>query len=98
MDDERPVGEWKVVTILCCALVTPAVRGEQRCLETWQRRLHRLHELARHEAQRYGGRFRAVGVEGVLIVFGAPVAQEDHAQRAVLTALGMQRQLAAWQR
>ena len=34
----RPVGEWKVVTILCCALVAPAVHGEQRCLETWQRR------------------------------------------------------------
>src|SRR5262249_30223616 len=49
--------------------------------------------LARHEAQRYGGRCRAVGGEGVLIVFGAPVAQEDHASRAVLTALGMQRQL-----
>ena len=59
MDDALPVGEWKVVTILCCALVAPAVHGEQRCLETWQRRLHTLHELACHEAQRYGGLVRA---------------------------------------
>src|SRR5438128_862794 len=29
--------------------------------------------------------------------FVAPVAQEDHAQRAVLTALGIQRHLSAWQ-
>ena len=97
MDDALPVGEWKVVTILCCALVAPTVQGEQRCLETWQRWLHTLHELACHEAQRYGGLVRAVSGEGVLIVFGAPVAQEDHAPRAVLTALNMQRQLAGGQ-
>ena len=59
--------------------------------------LHTLHELARHEAQRYGGLVRAVSGESVLIVFGAPVAQEDHAPRAVLTALSMQRQLAGGQ-
>ena len=97
LDDALPVGEWKVVTILCCVLAAPAVQGEQRCLETWRRRLHTLHELACHEAQRYGGLVRAVSGEGVLIVFGAPVAQEDHAPRAVLTALSIQRQLAARQ-
>jgi len=97
LDDVLPVGEWKVVTILCCALVAPAVQSEQRCLEIWQRRLHTLHELACQEAQRYGGVVRAVSGEGVLIVFGAPVAQEDHAPRAVLTALSMQRQLAGRQ-
>ena len=96
VDDAHPVGEWKVVTVLCCAVVTPAVQGEQRCLETWQRRLHTLHELAHPEAQRYGGMFRPIGGDAVLMVFGAPVAQEDHAQRAVFAALGLQRQLAAW--
>jgi len=98
MDDALPVDEWKVVTVLCCALVSPAVQGEQRDLETWQRQLHTLHELAHSEAQRYGGMFRPIGDDGVLMVFGAPVAQEDHAQRAVLTALGLHRQLAGWQR
>jgi DNA-binding winged helix-turn-helix (wHTH) protein/predicted ATPase len=93
VDDALPVGEWKVVTILCCALVTPAMQGEHRCLETWQRRLHTLHELAHPEAQRYGGLFRLIGGDGVLLVFGAPVAQEDHAQRAVLAALSLQGQL-----
>src|SRR5262249_37810848 len=39
-----------------------------------------------------------IGGDGVLIVFGAPIAQEDHAQRAVLTALGLQRHLSAWQK
>ena len=73
------------------------MQGEHRCLETWQRRLHTLHELAHPEAQRYGGMFRPIGGDGVLLVFGAPVAQEDHAQRAVLAALDLQRQLAGEQ-
>jgi class 3 adenylate cyclase/tetratricopeptide (TPR) repeat protein len=94
VEDALPVYEWKVVTVLCCALVTPAMQGEHRCLETWQRRLHTLHELVHSEAQRYGGLFRPIGGDAVLLVFGAPVAQEDHAQRAVLAALGLQRQLA----
>jgi len=93
VDDRFSVGEWKVVTILCCALVAPAYR----CLEAWQRRLHTLQELARQEAQRYGGMVRAVGGDGVLLVFGAPVAQEDHALRAVCAALGLQRQLTGGQ-
>src|SRR5574341_475495 len=66
-------------------------------METWKRRLHTLHELTHPEAQRYGGMFRKVGGDGVLIVFGAPVAQEDHALRAVYAALGIHRKLAALQ-
>src|SRR5262245_53946683 len=97
VSDMLPIDEWKVVTILCCALVAPAMQGAQRCLETWQRWLHTLYELAHHVAQGYGGIVRAVGGDGVLIVFGAPKAQEDHAQRAVLTALDIQRYLAGWQ-
>src|SRR6266436_4931649 len=79
LHEALPVDEWKVVTILWCALVVPAVPGAQRCLQTWQCQLHTLQELVRHEAQGYGGLVRVVGGESVLSVFGAPVAQEDHA-------------------
>src|SRR5215468_1350122 len=96
-DEALPVGEWKVVTVLCCTFVIPAAQGEQRCLDTWQRRWHTLYELVHSEAQQYGGMCRSIGGDGILIVFGAPVAQEDHAQRAVYAALGIQRQLVRWQ-
>lgn len=94
MDDRFPAGEWKVVTVLCCALVASRVQGKQRCLETLHSRLRALHELAHQEAQRYGGMCRALDGTRVLIVFGAPVAHEDHAQRAVLAAWGILRHLA----
>src|SRR5262245_33903743 len=58
VDDTLLIGEWKVVTILCCALVFPARPGEHRYLERWQHWLHTLPELAHPEAQRYGGIFR----------------------------------------
>jgi len=95
LDDAHPVDEWKVVTILCCALVVPAVQEEPQYLETWQCRWQTLQALVREQAQQYGGLVRAVGGERVLMVFGAPVAQEDHAHRAVCTALGLQRRLTA---
>lgn len=97
VDETQAVSEWKVVTVLCCALASPGVPSTPRYLETWQRWLHTLHELAHAEAQRYGGLCRPVGGDTVLLVFGAPVAQEDHAQRATFAALSMQRQLATWQ-
>jgi len=92
--DAFPSCEWKVVTVLGCALVSPAGPGAPRCLETWQRRLQTLQALAHQEAQRYEGLVRTVGGEGMLLVFGAPVAQEDHAQRAVWAALGLRQHLA----
>ena len=97
VDEALSVDEWKVVTILCCALVAPAIQGAPRCLESWQRRFHTLYELAHPAAQRYGGMFRPIGGDGVLLVFGAPMAQEDHAQRAVLAALDLHQQLVAGQ-
>ena len=43
--------------------------------------------------QRYGGTLLQVSGEGFLALFGAPVAQEDHARRAVLAALELRQRL-----
>jgi class 3 adenylate cyclase len=81
------------VTVLCCALSpTPGLR-ELVSLDTLHQRVHALYDPAQHEAQRYGGTVQPVVGERVLIVFGLPAAQEDHAQRAVLAALGLQQRL-----
>jgi adenylate cyclase len=43
-----------------------------------------------------GGFINKFGGDSLLAVFGAPVPQEDHAERAARAALGMREALAAW--
>jgi DNA-binding winged helix-turn-helix (wHTH) protein/class 3 adenylate cyclase len=83
-------GEWKLVTVLCAAPVTRSAGGAQQDADTWYRRLSRLYTLTQPVMQRYEGTLQPVLGDHVLAVFGAPLAQEDHAQRAVLAALELQ--------
>ena len=86
-------GEWKLVTVLCAAPVTRSAGGAQPDADTGYRQLSRLYTLAQPVVQRYEGTLQPVLGDHVLAVFGAPVAQEDHAERAVLAALELQRRV-----
>ena len=82
-------GEWKLVTVLCGAVaeVSAAAPPEP---ERHYRQVRALSTLARDAVQQYGGTLQPVVGECIIAVFGAPIAQEEHAQRAVLAALDLQ--------
>jgi class 3 adenylate cyclase/DNA-binding winged helix-turn-helix (wHTH) protein/tetratricopeptide (TPR) repeat protein len=84
-------GERKQVTVLAGTLVptpAPATLGP----EVWETLRRQFFGLAQQAVQRYEGTLQPLGEAGVLALFGAPVAQEDHAWRAVRVALALLQQ------
>jgi DNA-binding winged helix-turn-helix (wHTH) protein/predicted ATPase len=90
-----PEGEHKLVTILSCTLISAAGGQAAVDLETLHSQMRILYGLAQRQVHQYGGTMQQVAGDRLLAMFGAPLAQEDHAQRAVLAALGLQQQLTA---
>lgn len=93
---QRPLaGERKVVTVLVCMLIQAALVEQCRDVEALHQARQALFGLLLDAVQRYGGTLQQVGDDGGLALFGAPVAQEDHAPRAVLAALALLQRLRA---
>jgi len=88
--------ECKWVTALCCTLASTTVLEAGHTPTGGPNFLHAFLDLAIPEVRRYGGTLQHVTPESFLTLFGAPIAYEDHAQRAVLAALGLRRCLRAW--
>ena len=82
--------EYKQVTVLFAGMVhsidIAAAVGPERLREI----MTDLIDRASAVVQRYGGTVDKFTGDGIMAVFGAPVALEDHAVRACLAALGLQ--------
>jgi class 3 adenylate cyclase/tetratricopeptide (TPR) repeat protein len=79
--------ERKVVTVLFCDLVGFTSRSDQADPEDVRAALHPYHAMVRSEVERFGGRVEKFVGDAVMALFGAPVAHEDDAERAVRTGL-----------
>ena len=86
-------GEHKQVTVLCGALAEAPTLAAHLGPEAMYHLMHDVLALAQDTVQRYDGSIIQVSGEGFVALFGAPVAQEDHARRAVLAALELRQRL-----
>ena len=86
-------GERKQVTVLFCDLVGSTSLAERLGPETMHLLLNRFFELVLSEVHRYEGTVNQFLGDGFMALFGAPIAHEDHARRAALAALGLQKLL-----
>jgi len=88
---EKPA-EYKQVTVLFADVVhsmdIAAAVGPERLREI----MTELLERSALVVERYGGTVNQFTGDGIMAVFGAPISLEDHALRACLTAMGVQRE------
>src|SRR5215510_3269368 len=80
-------GERKQVTVLFCDLANSTPIAERLGPEHMHTLLNRFFELALSEVHLYEGTINQFLGDGFMALFGAPLAHEDHARRAVLAAL-----------
>src|SRR5215467_2979808 len=86
-------GERKQVTVLFCDLANSTATAERLGPEHMHTLLNRFFALALDAVHRYEGTINQFLGDGFMALFGAPLAHEDHARRAVLAALAIDRVL-----
>jgi class 3 adenylate cyclase/tetratricopeptide (TPR) repeat protein len=84
-----PTAERRVVSVLFADLVGFTDLSASRDAEEVRELLTRYFDSARRLVERYGGSVEKFIGDAVMAVWGAPVANEDDAERAVRTALDM---------
>src|SRR5207247_10325309 len=82
-----PVEERKVVSVLFVDLVGFTAASDAADPEDVRARLRPYHAMLKREIERFGGTVEKFIGDAVMAVFGAPVAHEDDAERAVRSAL-----------
>ncbi len=83
-------GERKLVTVLFADVVNYTSISENLDPEDVHRLMDRCFRLLMDEIHRYEGTIIQFTGDGVMALFGAPIAHEDHARRACHAALAIQ--------
>jgi class 3 adenylate cyclase len=86
-DAPQPQAERRLVSVLFADLVGFTSASEERDAEDTRELLTRYFDASRQIVERYGGVVEKFIGDAVMAVWGAPVANEDDAERAVRAAL-----------
>ena len=91
--EDVPEGERKLVTVLFADIKGSTELEENLDPEEARALVDPALQLMIHAVQRYDGYVVQSTGDGIFALFGAPVAHEDHPQRALYAALRMQQEL-----
>jgi class 3 adenylate cyclase/tetratricopeptide (TPR) repeat protein len=92
VSEARPIdfeGERKQVTVLFADVKGSMDLAEQQDPEEWRKIMQRFFAILAESVERFEGTVDKFTGDGIMAVFGAPVAHEDHARRACYAALRM---------
>jgi class 3 adenylate cyclase/tetratricopeptide (TPR) repeat protein len=82
-----PDGERKQVTVLFADVKGSMDLAERVDAEEWREIMQRFFSLLSEGVQRFEGTVDKFTGDGIMALFGAPIAHEDHASRACFAAL-----------
>ena len=85
----RDDAERKQVTVLFADVSGSMDLAEQQDPEEWRKIMQRFFSILADAVTRFEGTVDKFTGDGIMAVFGAPIAHEDHAQRACYAALRM---------
>jgi len=86
-------GERKQVTVLFADVKGSMELGEKVDPEEWYRIMDRFFQILSDGVHRFEGTVDKFTGDGIMAIFGAPIAHEDHARRACYTALHLRDEL-----
>ena len=89
-------GERKHVTVLFADIADSMSLAEGLDPEEWHGILDRVFDILARTVHRFEGTINQFTGDGVMAIFGAPVAHEDHARRACHAALASMEELEAY--
>jgi class 3 adenylate cyclase len=92
-EGDPPGDERKLATVVFADLVGSTSLGAAQDPERTRALLDRFYDAMASEISAAGGTVEKFVGDAVMAAFGAPAAQEDHAERALHAALSMQRRL-----
>src|SRR5437867_9298453 len=86
-------GERKQVTVLFADVKGSMDLAEQLDPEAWHKVMDRFFAILAEGVHRFEGTVNQYTGDGIMALCGAPIAHEDHAQRACYVALHLQQEL-----
>jgi len=89
-------GERKQVTVLFADVQGSMDLAEELDPEEWHQILDRFFQILTKGVHRFEGTVNQYTGDGIMALFGAPIAHEDHAQRACYAALHLRDEIARY--
>ena len=86
-------GELKQVTVVFCDMVGFTRLSEKLGTEEAYSIMDQVYEILIHQVHEYEGTVNEMTGDGIMALFGAPIALEDAPQRALRSALSIQREI-----
>lgn len=91
---DRIEGERKQVTVMFCDMAGYSTLSEKLDPEQTYNIIDQIYEILIHKVHDYEGTVNELTGDGIMALFGAPIALEDAPQRAIRSAMAIHRAMA----